>query len=320
METEKSNLPEYYRDYLSEKEQHIRKIESEIRHGDHFIFLTDYHTGHNTGNSPALIRHLLGHTDMTHCFFGGDAVGSAKKIPEMLENQAAFLKLFDFMQPAFYPVIGNHEYYVDMFHRESPKPSAEQEFDTWCSHLSGQIGERGPMGSYMLLRPAERVCYITVPCGFDCEITQELVAWLPEVFLRIPEGYTCIVIGHAFTFNDDPPYCIREEYRQICDALDALNQGQIFAFGGKRYDFSGERQRTVAGIFSGHTHDDECFRTFGGIPLIVTTTDAWEAEMALKRIPGTLSEQAFDAVDIDFDRRMIHLTRIGAGENRCFSY
>ena len=87
------------------------------------------------------------------------------KEKEMLENQAAFLKLFDFMQPAFYPVIGNHEYYVDMFHRESPKPSAEQEFDTWCSHLSGQIGERGPMGSYMLLRPAERVCYITVPCG-----------------------------------------------------------------------------------------------------------------------------------------------------------
>lgn len=38
------------------------------------------------------------------------------------------------------------------------------------------------------------------------------------------------------------------------------------------------------------------------------------------RVSGTVNEQYFEAVSIDFDSRKINCTRIGVGENREFNY
>lgn len=321
MEPNELIIPEYDRAALERWEDRIRRIESGIEHGVHFVFLTDYHAKYNSGTSPALIRHLLAHTGLTHCFFGGDAINHERTVAEMLEKQADFVRLFDFTQPEFYPVIGNHEYYVwEKTPTEGEKPTTEQVFDTMCSHFAANLSARGPLGSYVLCRPEEKVCYLTVPCDFDCLISHDLIAFLAEECRKIPDGYACIVVGHAFVNNDAAPSVIRHDHQPLCALFDALNAGGTFEFGGKRYDYSGARRRTVVGIFSGHTHDDEFFRTAGGIPLIVTTSDAGRLETVLERTVGTPLEQAFDAVDIDLDRRIIHLTRIGAGENREYSF
>lgn len=321
METTNLPVPEYDLVPLEQREERIRRIEAEIEHGVHFIFLTDYHAKYNRCTSPALIRHLLAHTGLTHCFFGGDAINHKKTVPAMLAEQRAFVNLFRSTGTDLYTVIGNHEYYVwENLPTEDGKPTTEQVFDVMCSHFAAQMSARGPLGSYVILRPAEKICYLTVPCDFDCLISDGLIAFLAEECLKIPKGYSCIAVGHAFVNNDRAPSFIRGDHLPVCAMLDALNAGGIFEFGGKRYDYSGARQRTVIGIFSGHTHDDEFFRTEGGLPLIVTTSDAGELEMVWERTAGTPLEQAFDAVDIDLDRRVIHLTRIGAGEDREYSF
>ena len=321
MEEKDLRIPEYDVAPLEKREERIRSIEDKIRHGVHFIFLTDYHAKYNSCTSPALVRHLLAHTGLTHCFFGGDAINHEKTAAGMLAAQRDFVNRFGAMGADFYTVIGNHEYYVwENTPTEDGKPTTGQVFGAMCSHFAAQMTARGPLGSYVLCRPAEKVCYLTVPCDFDCLISDGLVAFLAEECLNIPAGYSCIAVGHAFVNNDAVPSFVRGDHLPICAMLDALNAGGVFEFGGKRYDYSGARQRTVVGIFSGHTHDDEFFSTEGGLPLIVTTSDAGRLETVLERTVGTPLEQAFDAVDIDFDRRIIHLTRIGAGEDREYTY
>lgn len=321
MKEKETQIPEYDLAPLEEREDRIRRIEREIEHGVHFLFLTDYHAKYNRCTSPALVRHLLAHTGLTHCFFGGDAVNHEKTAAGMLAGQKDFVEQFRSAGADFYTVIGNHEYYVWKDQpTEGGKPTTGQVFDAMCSHFATQMSAKGPLGSYVLCRPAEKVCYLTVPCDFDCRISDGLIAFLAEECLKIPLGYSCIAVGHAFVNNDTAPSFIRGDHLPICAMLDALNTGGVFEFSGKRYDYSGTRQRTVIGIFSGHTHADDFFRTDGGLPLIVTTSDAGQLEEVLKRTAGTPLEQAFDAVDIDFDRRVIHLTRIGAGADREYTY
>ena len=74
-------------------------------------------------------------------------------------------------------------------------------------------------------------------------------------------------------------------------------------------------------VFSGHNHVDGCIRTDGGLNVISTTCDAYGApEGGVVRAKGTITEQAFDVVNIDYENKKIYMTRIGAGEDRVFSY
>lgn len=322
MEAYEGPIPDYAHEALLQKETRIKALERRIKNGTHFVFFTDYHAQkYNCGYSPAMIRHLLTHTCVTHAFFGGDAVNHELSVPALLEQQAQFLQLFDFMKPEFYTVIGNHEYYADVFTPGSAKPTTEQVFSVMCSHFADRLCARGPMGAWALRRANEPFFYLAIPCDFDCQITSELVTWALETLLRVPQDCAVIVVGHALINNDAAPSVLRDGYLPLCQALDALNEGRAYTYGGSCYDYSGAQRRQVVCVLSGHTHEDGTFRTEGGIPLVVTTSDAGiRQDYSQDRSVGTFREQAFDVVDVDLDQRMLYLTRIGAGEDRELSF
>ena len=86
----------------------------------------------------------------------------------------------------------------------------------------------------------------------------------------------------------------------------------------------------VEAIFGGHVHIDCDFKTPGGIPIIITDTDSSQTFMtyidedsgdAVKNYSaGTITECAFDAVNINYATKTIKCIRIGRGENRTISY
>lgn len=214
MEPNELNIPEYDQAAPELWEACIRRIEGGIEHGVHFGFLTDDHAKYNSGPR----RHSSGICSRTRDW--RTAFSAATQSTTKGRLQADFVRLFDFAQPEFHPVIGNHEYYVwEKTPTEGEKPTTEQVFDTMCSHIATKLSARGPLGSYVLCRPEEKVCYLTVPCDFDCLISDDLIAFPAEECRKIPEGYACIVMGHAFVNNDATPSVIRHDRQRFARCL-----------------------------------------------------------------------------------------------------
>ena len=78
---------------------------------------------------------------------------------------------------------------------------------------------------------------------------------------------------------------------------------------------------TIACLITGHSHIDES-DSENGMLVICTTCDNHTllVDSSITRTKGTDTEQAFDYVQIDTANRKIYCTRIGAGNDREFSY
>lgn len=109
------------------------------------------------------------------------------------------------------------------------------------------------------------------------------------------------MFSHA-TFNPDNNYSIHSTLSTIIGELEA-NKDRI----------------GVVGIIGGHIHVDKYAVSSGGVLVVSTTRDAIPND-STTRITGTISEQAFDAVNIDLANKLLYMTRIGYGEDRLFSF
>ena len=84
----------------------------------------------------------------------------------------------------------------------------------------------------------------------------------------------------------------------------------------------------VVAILGGHTHFDSDFTTPGGIPIIIFDTNSYgtlmpktvEGQVVRDNARGTIAEQAFDIVTIDYTNRTIKCVRCGRAQDRNFSY
>lgn len=71
----------------------------------------------------------------------------------------------------------------------------------------------------------------------------------------------------------------------------------------------------IVALFTGHAHMDAIMDYYGdgSVPIILTSCDTFRNESMTE---GTLDEQCFDVVVIDYTNNLIKLTRIGRGGNR----
>ena len=86
-------------------------------------------------------------------------------------------------------------------------------------------------------------------------------------------------------------------------------------------DFTQAVRTEVVGCFCGHLHRDALAQA-GQVQVAVTTCDgnlAYDTEED-PRTPGTDGEQVVDIVMVNRRNRSVHLTRVGPGADRSFSY
>lgn len=151
------------------------------------------------------------------------------------------------------------------------------------------------------------------------------LTWFAEKALDMPPDYGAVIIVHFAP--DAKDFAV---FKGIVDAFSSRTTYEGSYVGVEEWQSTeiavnykyadGE----IVAVFQGHNHEDAIHDFFENVPCInVTTAGAYWAvrgEDAVERIKGTATEFAADVVTIDREKRIIYLTRLGAGNDRTIEY
>lgn len=318
----KQDIPFYYEKHLSDKITEVRAKETFSGvSGDEFVFITDYHMERNANNSPSLIDKIIHQTGAKKIVFGGDAY-DASSTPDLALNKIAdFYSMFYENADKILSCVGNHEYNNPASNKPEQQIPNGQVYASIVNR-NDLIHHSRHTCNYTVLNRSNRTMYIFIGCEYSSSVTKESIKYILET-LKNNDGYDIIVFSHTGLDNggDNGNVAnIIDGFKRLTDGFDKFNQKSNYIFDGITYDYSGCTGEVIC-VFSGHSHVDGCIRTDGGLNVISTTCDAYGApEGGVVRTKGTITEQAFDVVNIDYENKKIYMTRVGAGEDRVFSY
>lgn len=318
----KQDIPFYYEKHLTDKITEVRAKETFSGvNGDEFIFITDYHMERNANNSPSLIDKIIHQTGAKKIVFGGDAY-DASSTPDLALNKIAdFYSMFYENADKILSCVGNHEYNNPASNKPEQQIPNGQVYASIVNR-NDLIRHSRHTCNYTILNRSNETMYIFIGCEYSSSVTNESIKYVLET-IKNNNGYDIIVFSHTGLDNggDNGNVAnIIDGFKRITDGIDKFNQKSNYIFDGITYDYSGCTGEVIC-VFSGHNHVDGCIRTDGGLNVISTTCDAYGApEGGVERTKGTITEQAFDVVNIDYENKKIYMTRIGAGEDRVFSY
>ena len=319
------NIPTYYEAHVASKINEIQSLEANgAMTGDCFVFVTDQHYPKNTGNSPALIQKIMRETGTRFVVSGGDVNNNANGVPAMKTVVHDYINQIKQVFPML-NIVGNHEWYTNVIDTSKARPTESDLYATMQKYAESDYVDIGALNSFVVDNTIQKIRYIFVSCDFDTNTTTAQKEWFLNELLNVPNGYTLVVIGHAFL--TDSMVAIRSSHTDFCNGLDALKTKTTYSFNGNTYDYS-SKDVNVACIITGHTHIDGTLLTSGGVRIICTTTDSAELNYELvngtptlsARTQGTVNEQAFDVFFINTSARTINTIRVGYGSNRNYSY
>lgn len=344
---EHNSIPDYYFEdgYLSNKIDAINTIGVDIgKQCERSFFITDYHIEDNARQSPNLIKYLINQTGIKRVTFGGDAinhsytskVGGYNLLCEFMEDFAGVNSAAN----AFY-ITGNHEYNnADLAHAESEiSPAVAYNLFNEPNFYKIQPlrTDSTETNSFYVDDDVTRMRTYYIDCNYGGTIPVFTVKLVADSLLTVPVGYAVAMYSHTgigtYTSDEaDPPtYTItslNERFELIMQAMAAMDAGtsttlSITVSGTTytwSYDFSG-KQRTFAGAFIGHSHIDSYYIYGSKYPVIATICDTGAYRAAhTHRVAGTITEQAFDVIQVDISTKRIYCTRIGYGSDRAFSF
>jgi len=345
---------EPYPDYIRQNvEECIDRIRGH-QNGDSitFAFMTDIHYLPLPHHDVLLERNINAYRNIckkVRCdklILGGDyIIDSPKK-----DKLSGYRKLSDYlMEFGYFPVNGNHDSGLlwDIF-MGYDKPvnmlSKEEIYDAFYHHLpqAGAVFDEAHQGLYYYVDDDDRkVRYIMLdicdlPEQYENTLSRTLafsqkqLDWLANVALVTQ--YDIILVSHSVlrpsrAGNVDTVKQKSAYLGVILPLLDAYKNGERFEkrfFEGEfalriEVDYSNIERGNILGVFVGHYHDDYLEYTESGVPVIFTA-NFFMAECHVPRRTGDKKELLFDIVTIDRKSRTIHMTRVGAGEDRVAVY
>jgi hypothetical protein len=299
-----SDIPSYYTDnhYLDDKVNAINDALGESSNDCvSFFWITDIHWEPklNTRHSPLLIKYLRSKTQINKILNGGDT-GNSQIICKNAISQLRKAIGSD----RVYTVNGNHEI-NDASRYEAPFLRVAEALRGHCADIV--YGDKDK--SYFFFDDREnKTRYIGLSSyGLflnnkyaSCYTTGQL-AWFQNAALNVKEGWTIVVFTHSLYYVDDVSDKIGTGPTGAKAFIDAIDN----------YHGPG----TIACVLMGHTHKDRIHIGSTGVPYIISASDrhaAYQRDINVERIPGTISEQHFEVVVIDKGKREIRLFSIGA--------
>lgn len=317
-----SALPDYYNNYLDTKIQTIQqKNLLSGRRGDSFIFLTDPHWMRNSRYSTALAKAISQKTNNKMYICGGDILSQGHTRAEALSLMWTYMNdIRDSFGDKYRYMVGNHELNTMSTVPDADHLTWEDVYAICMKEIETSVEIYGSSDIenfiYYWDNSAQKIRYIVLNGGTAIQYTGNYNP-LDSILRSAPAGYKIGVFGHGF-FKTDGTLSTSGEY--IAGMLDAVNGRTSYTVYNITYDYS-DLDLEIMFVLGGHTHKDLYVKTSNGVPIIGVTTDNYSLELGgLTRTLGTTSEQAFEAVDIDIDNRTIYLTRIGAGNDRSFTW
>lgn len=301
---ERGILAKFYQQYIGDKASEVVALDAKYgQNGDSFIFLTDPHIERNYNHSSALVKYLYEHTAVKRFLCGGDIVASPTSESEYRTNLQRWMSQYRFL-PVFI-TRGNHDYIS----------SNAVGYGILFKPLERIVNTYGEM-YYCLDNDSQKIRYIILDTPWTTDDTTRTsfdydaqLSWMADRITEKDSSWRVLIMQHIlFTAKteDGSGNIIAATRADVGDRL-------VTALGNLS---SGAR---VLGVISGHTHWD--WVEYGaGVPLIATTCDASydkdDVPWSETRAKGTIMEQAFDVVHLDFAGNRIIMTRIGYGPNR----
>lgn len=333
-------IPDYYFEngYLEDKVTAINTIGLGIgRESVQCFFVTDYHIEGNARHSPALIEYLMEETGIRNFMFGGDAFDSSYS-----SQVGAYNKICNFLTDfknvrangnAFF-ITGNHEYNNADLGHDSAEISEAVTFNLFNSPVTNKIKcLRTRTNAFFIDDDAAQMRIYGIDCNHAGQIAPDTIKAVLDSFGTVPEGYAVVLFSHAglgtiTTVDDQQIGELTDRMEALMKGAKALNDGAeetiTLAVGSTTYtwnvDFTGKARTFICAI-TGHRHRDAYNIYDGRFPVILTTCDTGAyREDYTTRVAGTITEQAFDVVQIDLATKRIYMTRIGNGSDRVFSF
>lgn len=321
---------------LDVKEKRVNDINRKITHGISFVFMTDPHFSDNDLLSKPSMKHVLDNTSIPFVICGGDFPGAFGSKDDVLKARDEVLDYQSFIgKGRFFSVQGNHDFTIRSRSDGSTGYTAENSlvYDTLIRpnefYLSSiQAGKE----YYYIDIPSQntRIFMLnsmdgnpeaenTDAWGTQYTISQAQADWLVEK-AKEKSGWKFVFVCHVPCDSNIDSYHPNEEYFHKVAA--AINGKQQLAFHAQNInedaDFTDTTNQVVT-ILAGHNHVDQASAK-DGVLSITTASDARYGDSGWVRQRDSYTSQAFDVVSIDYDRETIDTVRIGAGQDRTFSY
>ena len=337
-------IPSYYKEYLAKR---IAKINDTILnnegYSDSFIFITDCHTSSNHMQSPKLIKYILANTTLNKVFYGGDTPIAYGTKDDIYNSALVFLKSFyKAVQPYghLYCAVGNHDFTIRTSETDTTGYTFPRRFGKNVYMRKHRIGDgvvtnEDDSGAayYYIDNKDEKVRYVVINTtdvsnagnnawGTSTSLSKVQMNWIGNIAIKMcPKDYKIVIIGHI-----PPMRATISNGIQIghwSNFITAMKNKTSVTIGDVSYDFSDIAD--IVFTIWGHEHQDE--QTFiNDIPWIVSACDAWyndyrhamfgNEEDYPHKIRGTIYEQTFDIVNLDFNNNVASIIRIGGGYDR----
>lgn len=298
-------LPDYWETYLDNTIiPNLTNKDLMIgNHGDSFVFFTDLHNNYRYGN---IIDKIYHNTNAKMLVCGGDVIeGSADKA-ENIELLRKYIKSVPSKTPL--TIRGNHDGNSQLSSSTPANEITAPEFYALClKPVENEIVSDGNL-YYYKDNVNQKIRYIFLDTGApqSTVISDVQIEWMKSRITELSSDWTAVIFAHAYYNSVNN---IHQSGTRIESALD-----EIYGTGA-----------TIACVISGHTHKDQSYVSVKGYPIIITTgafvfQESQTQGTPLNRTIGTVTETAFDVFHIDTENRTIYVTRVGAGEDRTFTY
>lgn len=316
-----TGVGEYYfeSDYLPNKVKAINDNMCEVGvNGESFVFITDVHWDlGNAKQSPMLINYIKEHTNIDCVVCGGDIINEGNKD----DMKTVFLNFVNEMKKIGIPVptaYGNHD---DNSNGSTPQSEYFDEntvMNLEFKHVLEHITFINPTydRSFYFDKVGTKTRFIFLDTRNNGTIKWESITPIFNALESVPDGYKVVVVGHWLVANGE----LTGWGKRIADTLDAYNKrgGYTNDQNGVTYNFSKCKGKCVL-IVCGHTHVDNELITTGGIPVLNTTCDNYNRSVSgLERVKGSVTEQAFDVITVNYVDGSVKAVRVGSGSDRRF--
>ena len=298
------DIPAYYHvnGYLDSRVEAIYKAISECS-GEYesFFWITDIHWEPtlNTRFSPALIKYIASRTGISMILNGGDT-GNSNVICENAISQLRRAIGSD----KVYTVTGNHEI-NDASRYEEPFQRVASELRGHCEDI---IYGNKDKSYFYFENNAAKVRYIGLSSfglfmnnDYATGYTDEQLEWFKNTALNVDDDWTIIIFTHSMFIAHTPDDKLLIAPAGADKFIDAIDN---YAGKGK-----------IACVLMGHSHKDRMHMGKTGVPYVISASDrhaTYHGDINVSRIPGTISEQHFEAVVWDKAARKINFFSIGA--------
>lgn len=316
--TKYENLPDYWIEHLDVKREEIMDTFDAVgENSASFLWYTDAHWNMNAKKSPQLLKYLSSVTPISKTFYGGDIVYD-EPTPETLKDESIMAYLDEWREavkdiPNHHSAVGNH----DDGNTTDNIFSAEYVYNYLQAPEASEDVVRGENLYYYIDSEKEQTRYVFLDTAFLNVLYDEAQqAWFRETLISTPANWHIIIVAHTWVtmdYKQDPPVVTDFSYggKVVLEMVDEYNS---------RMNEYAQCEARVEFCIGGQSHIDKELRSETGIPVITTETDSRLVRSGLSDDKGTINENAVSAVIVDYDARIIHILRVGRGQNMQISF